>query len=418
MVALAADGLARMAAAHVPASLRRAASFAPAKRAKLAGGQIAASVESDADFRDHLATQIKAMVPDVVARLEAAEEIPDEALIESAAVAAIVRPDGWEGLIERAQAWEDERRTSPGSDLDAAVEKLTRDLDQARGETKAVRERLKSQLEQVKAENTGLRQKLGQTRADLADAKAATEAAGEALEAARREAEVAAREADAEARRLRTRISELETVTASSRRAARDERDAEVIRLRLLLETVMEASLGLRREMALPPSEGLPADSVFAIEPGSGSGVAGVGRALLQDDPALLRRLLELPKVHLIVDGYNVSKTAWPSCTLEQQRNRLVSGVAALVGGKGIETTIVFDGADLTNPPMVTSPKAIRVRFSAPGVIADDLIRQLVVAEPVGRPIVVVSTDREVAESVTKMGARSVAAIALVKAMS
>jgi hypothetical protein len=50
-------------------------------------------------------------------------------------------------------------------------------------------------------------------------------------------------------------------------------------------------------------------------------------------------------------------------------------------------------------------------------VIADDLIRQLVQAEPTGRSVIVVSTDREVAESITKMGARSVASIALIKAM-
>jgi predicted RNA-binding protein with PIN domain len=137
----------------------------------------------------------------------------------------------------------------------------------------------------------------------------------------------------------------------------------------------------------------------------------------MQDDPGLLRKLLELPKLHLLIDGYNVSKTAWPTAPLDQQRSRLVSGVAALVAGKGIETTVVFDGADLANPPMVKSPRHVRVRFSPPGVIADDLIRQLVAAEPSGRPLVVVSTDREVAESVTKAGARSVASAALVKAM-
>jgi predicted RNA-binding protein with PIN domain len=112
-----------------------------------------------------------------------------------------------------------------------------------------------------------------------------------------------------------------------------------------------------------------------------------------------------------------VSKTAWPSAPLEEQRNRLGSRVAALVAGKGIEVTIVFDGADLKHPPTVSAPRGVRVLFSPPGVIADDTIRHLVSAEPLGRPLVVVSTDREVAESVTKMGARSVASQALVAAM-
>ncbi|MGH3506615.1 MAG: NYN domain-containing protein [Nocardioidaceae bacterium] len=406
-----------MAQSHVPAPLRRAASFAPAKRARLVGSQIVQYVEGDDDFREHLATQVKALAPGVCASLEAADEISDDDLVEGAAVAAILRPDGWEDLVERARALEEQRRVSPSGDLQATVEKLTRDLDQARGETKEVRERLKAQIEDLKSDNTTLRHKLGETRGRVRDADAKLAEAEERLQAARRDAEVAAREAEAEARRLRQRITELETESSTTRRLARDEREAESVRLRLLLETLMETSMGLRRELALPPTDATPADSVDAVAPGVASGVAGVGRALLQDDPGLLRKLLELPRVHLVVDGYNVSKTAWPTAPLDQQRSRLVSGVAALVAGKGIETTIVFDGADLKNPPMVTSLRGVRVRFSPPGVIADDLIRQLVAAEPEGRPLVVVSTDREVAESVTKKGARSVASIALVKAM-
>ena len=218
----------------------------------------------------------------------------------------------------------------------------------------------------------------------------------------------------AETRRLRARVADLEAETSATRRAARDDRDSEVVRLRLLLETMVEAANGIRRELALPPSTGLPADGVVAVEPGVPAATSQIGRALMSDDPILLRRLLELPRVHLVIDGYNVSKEAWPAAPLEQQRSRLVSGVAGLVSGKGIETTVVFDGADLLHTPPVASPRGVRVRFSPPGIIADDIIRQLVAAEPTGRPVVVVSTDREVAESITKMGARSVASSALV----
>ena len=145
-----------------------------------------------------------------------------------------------------------------------------------------------------------------------------------------------------------------------------------------------EAAAGLRRELALPPSELLPAETVLAVEPTSTDIGWGAGRALLDDDPALLKRLLDLPRVHLIVDGYNVSKAAWPTLPLDQQRARLVQGVNGLTAGKSAEVTVVFDGADLINPPPVKSPRGIRVRFSPPGVIADDLIRQLVEAEPLG----------------------------------
>jgi hypothetical protein len=46
-------------------------------------------------------------------------------------------------------------------------------------------------------------------------------------------------------------------------------------------------------------------------------------------------------------------------------------------------------------------------------VIADDVIRQLVHAEPPGRPVVVVSSDQEVVRDVVREGARSVASAAL-----
>ena len=93
--------------------------------------------------------------------------------------------------------------------------------------------------------------------------------------------------------------------------------------MRLLLDTVVDAASALRRELALPPSTTRPADLVDAAEPGDPVTAAGE-RALLSDDPALLDQLLALPQVHLVVDGYNVTKTGFPELSLEKQRNRLV----------------------------------------------------------------------------------------------
>ncbi|MEJ7707925.1 MAG: NYN domain-containing protein [Nocardioidaceae bacterium] len=231
--------------------------------------------------------------------------------------------------------------------------------------------------------------------------------------------EVEARSASAEVRRLRARITSLEAENAAGRRASREERDTENVRLRLLLDTLSLAAEGIRRELALPPpTDLLPADTVPVALPGPQASTLAASRALSDDDPVLLRRLLELPKVHLIVDGYNVSKEAWPTAHLEQQRTTLVRGVAAVLAGRAIETTIVFDGAALTaTPPAVAAARSVRVVFSPPDVTADDVIRQLTAAEPPGRPVVVVSTDREVARSTSAMGARSVASSALIRAL-
>jgi predicted RNA-binding protein with PIN domain len=122
--------------------------------------------------------------------------------------------------------------------------------------------------------------------------------------------------------------------------------------------------------------------------------------------------LLALPVVHLVVDGYNVTKTGYPDLTLSDQRDRLTGQLAALAARTGAEITVVFDGAAVVAVP-VTSSRGVRVLFSAPGVLADDVIRDLVAAEPRGRPVVVVTSDREVAESVRSRGAHPVASAVL-----
>ena len=50
----------------------------------------------------------------------------------------------------------------------------------------------------------------------------------------------------------------------------------------------------------------------------------------------------------------------------------------------------------------------MRVLFSDAGVLADDVIRDLVAAEPQGRPVVVATSDRAVADSVRRRGAHAV----------
>jgi predicted RNA-binding protein with PIN domain len=80
--------------------------------------------------------------------------------------------------------------------------------------------------------------------------------------------------------------------------------------------------------------------------------------------------------------------------------------------------TCVFDGAELDAPVPLAAPRGVRVLFSRAGQTADELIRQLVRAEPQGRPVVVVSSDREVADGVARTGARPVASALLLRRLS
>ena len=64
--------------------------------------------------------------------------------------------------------------------------------------------------------------------------------------------------AEAEVSRARSRQAEAESALAAARKAVRDGRSLEHTRLRLLLDTVVDAAAGLRRELALPPPGDLP----------------------------------------------------------------------------------------------------------------------------------------------------------------
>jgi predicted RNA-binding protein with PIN domain len=109
-----------------------------------------------------------------------------------------------------------------------------------------------------------------------------------------------------------------------------------------------------------------------------------------------------------------VTKTAWPNSSLEAQRIRLLSALAPLVARTGAETTVVFDGADADARRSMAAPRGVKVLFSPRGVIADDVIRELVAEEPPGRVVVVVTSDRELAGDVGRAGVRPIGSDALI----
>ena len=69
---------------------------------------------------------------------------------------------------------------------------------------------------------------------------------------------------DKELRRLRAQVAQGEADASATRRATRSDRDEATVRARVLLDTVLEAAAGLRRELALPAVTGNPADRVEA----------------------------------------------------------------------------------------------------------------------------------------------------------
>ncbi|MFN2497230.1 MAG: NYN domain-containing protein [Pseudonocardiaceae bacterium] len=399
---VAAGAVAGIRESELPAPVRRVARFAPAKRARLGGPALLAGLRDSPAFRAAVTGWARAYRP----------ELLDAAAADAAAAAAAAVLLGEQRAGE--QVAEVARRSSGAqlrAERDAALAKAdrltaeNRRLRQERDAAAAAAQRAGAAAE---TEASRLRNRLREQGVRLREAldradEAATDGDAELAEA-RRDVAVMQAQLDRERERAEAASRRAERAEADAelaRQALREARTADEVRLRLLVDTVAGAVSGLRRELALgdsPPSDGLrPADLVRGASPLYGS--SGKVR-----DPAALDRLLGLPVVHLMVDGYNVTKTGYPDLTLSDQRDRLIGQLAALAARTGAEVTVVFDGAAVVAVP-TTAPRGVRVLFSDPGVLADDVIRSLVAAEPRGRPVVVATSDRAVAESVRRGGA-------------
>lgn len=406
LVELAADVVARLPADQVPAPLRAVARFTPAKRARLGGAALAAALDADEQFRGAVADVVAEATPQLVELVRTGAPTAACDPVDTAVVAYLLRPPRWTDMVraaaDRVSAGRnggDTERTELAmlrTELAQAHADLARARAELRGRASRQRDEQTSSLAAAATELAEVRKQLRARTAELRSALSDRDEARTAVEQLHRTAAAAEVAHETELRRARARITDLERAAGSARRGLRRDRDVDTARLGLLIDTLVEAAAGLRRELSLPPASMRPADSVEA------AGTAG-GSARTVTDPVALDRLLALPNAHLIVDGYNVTKTGYGSLPLADQRARLVGSLAALVGRTGVEVTVAFDGAQRP-PAQPPAPRGVRVLFSAAAEIADDLIRRLVAAEPPGRPVVVVTSDQEVVADVLRAG--------------
>ncbi len=419
VLSLAAEALGALPPGEVPARLRAVARFAPARRAKLGAGPLSTALDNDPVFLARVAELARIRAPELTAELDAGHVPAAADPAELAALAYLLRSPDWPARVVAAvRALEEASRS--GREVEQEAVRLRAQLEALRTQGRAALDEQRRLTAEARAETAALRRAVADARRDAAAAEVRAKEEVESRAAAGLEADRRVTAADSESRRLRERLAEVEQALEGARRASKQGRSAEDVRLRLLLDTLVDAAAGLRRELALPPvaAGSRPGDAIADSmgEQGVGSGTrAARSRALLPDDPAVLDQLLALPQVHLVVDGYNVTKTGYGSLPLDAQRTRLLTGLAGLAARTGAEVTCVFDGAALDQPVLGSQPRGVRVLFSPAGTTADSVIRRLVRAEPTGRAVVVVSSDREVAEGVAAAGARPVASAALVR---
>ncbi|MCK9894051.1 NYN domain-containing protein [Frankia sp. AgB32] len=418
VVEIAALTLADLPESEVPPSLAAVRRFKASRRARLGAVPLAAAVDSEA-FRGRVAAWIRLHHPELAEAVESPGGPPPAAPPEKIAAVA---------YLLRAPAWPDLLATAAASSAEAAVRSR---VDEAEGTIRRLTDQLKANQRGAADEQEQLRTRLSVTRAEADDARRRLRSCTErirqaeasaresvaAAEAARDTAVAAGREAESEVRRLRARIAELEKTLAGARRDTRGSRSVDDARMRVLLDTLIASANGVRRELDLPTMVSRPADLLARGGDGPSSTPHAFAGALGRpnDDPTLIDEVLAVPGVHLIIDGYNVTKRGYGRLTLQAQRERLLSGVGALAGRHPeSEVTVVFDAtAVVARPVGVTMPRGLRVLFSRAGRLADEEIVRLVGMEPEGRPVFVVTSDREVADNSAAKGARAVPSEAL-----
>lgn len=466
----------RAAARDVPTPLRRFARFTPAKRARLGGQVLVSRLQQDAAFRAAVVAwwaenrpgelelpepsttrpagdppvppggpgaptgdtgAAEAAGPSGRPAAQHAAAAPVDGATPAAEAASVADPlpapvdklDAAAVALLTADPLAHRRVAEVGQTADLAnlraerdealakADKLTAELERARAELVEERERARALVGERETEYQQMRRRVSDQGARLRAAlDARTELEEEVArlrggvddELARSRAETAAERerADRERRRADTAAGQV----AAARQAAREARRGDEVRLELLLDTVSGAISGLRRELDVGAGGPRPADLVA----GTGDRGTGARVAAPVDGLAALDALLTVPSVHLIVDGYNVSKTGYPDLPLADQRSRLVAQLGALGARTGAEITVVFDGAAVIAAP-VRGSRGVRVLFSDAGVIADDVVRDIVAAEPAGRPLLVATSDQEIVRSVRRRGAHTVASAVLLR---
>jgi predicted RNA-binding protein with PIN domain len=340
------------------------------------------------------------------------------------------RPEGWEAaleqLLQEAQDAEVEVREQ------RAVVDLERQLERERAARERVERRAREEADARRGLEGRLREvqdQLASLRVQAAELEAAAQAAvAERAEAVRslKEAERRAQAAAAERNEARRELRDAQTRGGvggdrapgpAPGRAGREaagilasvaDATARLLELQAGLEEVREGLAGAlevsseaRPEVALPSSgEPVPLAPPPARRP------VPLPGGIHDDGAEAAEHLVRVPGSVLLVDGYNVSKAAWPDVPPSEQRDRLVHALGELSARTGTPVEVVFDGAEQAEPVRpARPPHGVQVRFSPPDVEADDVVLELLDAQPPARAVVVVSSDGRVRAGAAARGA-------------
>lgn len=320
----------------------------------------------------------------------------------------------------------------------------------------AARRRAEEQLAEVRRElrrTTASEQELRQRVAELEDARATALRSAKDLEAklaeSRRDLKVArraTREAEAELVALRSTPSPpsgdaspptmappdaaAPAATPVPPRAEAPELAAEVADAARAAAALADALGRAAARLAPRAADPQPPPSAPAAAPRARGRAAAAGAArgrkraaralpalppgVFDGSPEADRHLLGDPANLVVVDGYNLARTAWSGLRPEEERQRTVQLLEEVQARSGGQVLVVFDGDDAVVAPVAS--RRVRIRFSATGQTADDAIVDLLDALAPTTPAVVVSSDRAVVRDARSLGAATMSSAAMLAA--
>jgi len=168
------------------------------------------------------------------------------------------------------------------------------------------------------------------------------------------------------------------------------------------------ADLTAAREV--PPAAPTPSRAARAASrPRPGREPHALPPAVFDDSREAAEHLVRVPGMLVLVDGYNVTLSAWQDLPISTQRSRLVDACGELVARSGADVTIVFDGAEEPADLRARgSTSRVHWRFSPVDVEADDVLLDLVAELEPDRPVTVASSDRRVRDGARRLGANAI----------
>lgn len=424
-------------ARDVPASVRSLVGFdARGLMRGAARRQLQRALEVDDGFRTRVAERFLARddIADLRERWSARDALTlvddagrDGKLAMLASMLYAARPDGWTfgfGVAYAAAA-----RDAEDAQLRAEAHGRAAELaGAAEARRRADAGRIRAEEQRERAEEELRIERQSRREALVAAVRAGDEAVVEAAAAtdALATARAATNEAARRAGQAEARAVELEAKLAEAGRRAQPAVDADA------LGDVAHELRGIADQLdtlASPPP--MPVLPPPVSPPASRAPLAAASSrprprprrtrpacppGVVADSRAGLDGMLRTRGVLLVVDGYNVSKTAWGDAPLEEQRERLVAALAELHLRIRCDVTVVFDGADVRGVPLPRKP-GVRVVFSDAGETADDVVVREAGAPATTIPIVVASSDAEVRTRAEVVGAAVVQSAVLLSVL-